>query len=125
LNVNVEAHRGDPDSLLSFMTLLIRRYRECPELGWGEFEILDQPDPRVLVHRTTWGDASTVAVHNLGAEPVHLQLRLDGCGPDTRLVDLLVDGVTRPDEQGRVELPLEGYAYRWLRVSQPGDGRLA
>ena len=28
------------------MTLLARRYREAPELGWGEFKVLDQPHRR-------------------------------------------------------------------------------
>jgi trehalose synthase len=124
-HVNVESQRRDPDSLLSFMTLLIRRYRECPELGWGEFQVLDQPNRQVLAHRSSWGEASTIAIHNLGPEPVQVSLQLDGCGPETRLVDLLVDGVTRPDERGRVDMPLEGYAYRWLRVSRPGDSLLA
>lgn len=41
--VNVAAQRRDPDLLLNFMGLLIRRYRECTELGWGTFEVLDQP----------------------------------------------------------------------------------
>ena len=36
--VNVGDQRRDPDSLLNFMTLLIRRYRQSPELGWSEFE---------------------------------------------------------------------------------------
>ena len=35
-HVNVAAQRRDPDSLLRFMTLLVQRYREAPELGWGE-----------------------------------------------------------------------------------------
>jgi trehalose synthase len=124
-HVNVEAQRRDPDSLLAFMTLLIRRYRACPELGWGAFEALDQPEPAVLAHRSTWGDASTVAVHNLSAEAKHLSLQLEGCDEETRLVDLLVDGVTHPDARGRVELPLEGYGYRWLRVVSPGSRLLA
>ncbi len=124
-HVNVEAQRRDPDSLLSFMTLLIRRYRECPELGWGEFEALDQPEPAVLAHRSTWGDASIVAVHNLSADAKHLSLQLEGCDEETRLVDLLVDGITHPDARGRVELPLEGYGYRWLRVVPPGSRLLA
>jgi glycosidase len=37
-HVNVAAQRSDPDSLLSFVTLLIRRYRESPELGWSEVQ---------------------------------------------------------------------------------------
>jgi glycosidase len=124
-HVNVEAQRRDPDSLLSFMTLLARRYRECPELGWGTFEVLEQPAPSVLAHRSTWDDASIVALHNLSADAAHVSLRLEGCDADTRLVDLLVDGVTAPDDTGRIELPLEGYGYRWLRVAQPGSRRLA
>ena len=49
---------SDPDSLLSFMKLLIRRQRECPELGWGAFEVLDQPHAEVLAHLCTWDDGS-------------------------------------------------------------------
>ena len=33
--------RTDPESLLGFVSLLIRRYRESPELGWARL-----PDPR-------------------------------------------------------------------------------
>jgi trehalose synthase len=124
-HVNVEAQRRDPDSLLSFMTLLIKRYRECPELGWGDFEVLEQPEPAVLAHRCTWGDASIVALHNLTAGGVGVSLQLEGCNEETELVDLLVDGVTSPDAKGRVQMPLEAYGYRWLRVKQPGDRRLA
>ena len=40
-HVNVADQRGDPDSLLEFVSLLIRRYRESPELGWADFT-----DPR-------------------------------------------------------------------------------
>ena len=50
-HVNVEAQRRDPDSLLRFVTLLVQRYREAPELGWGELEVLDQPHQAVLAHR--------------------------------------------------------------------------
>jgi glycosidase len=72
--VNVAAQRADPESLLSFIRLLISRYRACPELGWGRFEVLDQPHHQVLAHQLTWDDASLVAVHNLGPDPVTLCL---------------------------------------------------
>ena len=54
-HVNVADQRRDPDSLLAFMSLLVRRYRECPELGWADFEVLDQPHAAVLAHRCTLG----------------------------------------------------------------------
>ena len=57
----------DPDSLLSFMKLLIRRYRECPELGWGELRgarpaARRRARPRVpLGRRRAWSPSTTSA----------------------------------------------------------------
>jgi trehalose synthase len=123
-HVNAEDQRRDPDSLLTFMTRLVRRYRECPELGWGEVQVLDQPCQAVLAHRCTWQTGSTLAVHNLGPEPRTVPLQVDGCGSRSRLVDVLRDGETCTDEEGRVEISLEGYGYRWLRVVHEGEQRL-
>jgi trehalose synthase len=122
--VNVEAQRRDPDSLLAFVTLLVRRYRECPELGWGEFAVLEQPHRQVMAHTVTWEDACLIALHNLGADPVHVQLSMPDVAAATRLVDLLEDGATEVGEDGQVEVALEGYGFRWLRVTRPGDRRL-
>lgn len=124
-HVNVEDQRRDPDSLLSFMTRLITRYREAPELGWGQMDILDQPHTAVLAHRLTQDDAATVLLHNLSAEPVTVPLCLGACDEGTVLVDQLCDGATELDPTGNIELPLDGYGHRWLRVTRPGDRRLA
>ena len=122
--VNVADQRRDPESLLSFMKLLIRRYRESPELGWGDVQVLEQDAPEVLAHLCTWDDAALLALHNLGTEPRTISLTLPGCDSDHRLADLLVDGVTEVGEGGAVELPLEGYGYRWLRIVPPEGRRL-
>ncbi|MGZ4649951.1 MAG: alpha-amylase family protein [Kineosporiaceae bacterium] len=122
--VDVADQRRDPESLLSFMKLLIRRYRECPELGWGGFEVLEQPHASVLAHLCRWEDGVMVAVHNLGSEPQSVPLRLDGCDSRHRLEDLLQECTTPLDDRGRAELSLEGYGYRWLRVVQDGNRRL-
>ncbi|MGY1807844.1 alpha-amylase family protein [Blastococcus sp. SYSU D00669] len=123
-HVNVADQRRDPDSLLSFVKLLVRRYRECPELGWGEFELLDQPHPEVLAHLCRWDDGSMVAVHNLGAEPRTVPLVLDGCDASHCLEDLLRDCTTPLSDEGAAELQLDGYGYRWLRVVAEGSRRL-
>jgi trehalose synthase len=122
--VNVQDQRHDPDSLLSFMKLLISRYRESPELGWGRFTVLEQPHPAVLAHACVWDDGTMVAVHNLGAEPRTVSLTLEGCDETHRLTDLLREGSTPVSEKGQVELALEGYGYRWLRVVGPDSRRL-
>lgn len=138
-HVNVAAARRDPDSLLNFIRLLAQRYRESPELGWGECEVLEHEVPSVLALRHTWEQASMVALHNLSSEAATLSLTLgappiDNTGQevgwhDVRLIDLLASG-TYPDEgvpvsdEGTVELPLEGYGHAWLRVQRPGQRRL-
>ncbi len=124
-HVNVADQRRDPDSLLAFVQLLIRRYRECPELGWAEeVEILDQPNQAVLAHRSTWDDGSMVALHNLGPEPAMVPLDLPDCDDAVRLVDLLADESWELDEKGRAEVELDAYGYRWLRVVRPGSRRI-
>ncbi|GAB7193051.1 alpha-amylase family protein [Kineococcus sp. NUM-3379] len=123
-HVNVADQRRDPASLLAFVKLLVSRYRECPELGWGEFEVLEQPHRSVLAHSATWDDARTLALHNLGADACTVPLELEGCAEGTRLVDLLAAGGCEVGADGRVEVALDGYGYRWLRVVHPGDRRL-
>ncbi len=123
-HVNVAEQRNDPESLLSFIRHLIRRYRECPELGWGRFEVLEQPHRQVLAHRCTWEGNSLVALHNLAAEPVSVPLVLDDVQPETTLADLLASGRTPLDERGRAEIALDGYGSRWLRVADADERRL-
>jgi trehalose synthase len=122
--VNVAEQRRDPDSLLSFVKLLVRRYRESPELGWGTFTVLDQPHASVLAHRSTWEDATMVAVHNFGPEPQKVPVRLEGCGSGAVLEDLLTVGTTPVGDDGSVEVALDGYGYRWLRLVPEGSRRL-
>jgi trehalose synthase len=122
--VNVADQRRDPDSLLSFMKLLISRYRESPELGWGKLTILDQPHASVLAHACVWDDGTMVAVHNLSAEPRTVPITLEDCDSTHRLVDLLQHGSTPISDKGQAELALDGYGYRWLRVVAEGSRRL-
>jgi glycosidase len=122
--VNVDDQRRDPDSLLSFMRLLIRRYRESPELGWGAFSVLDQPHSDVLAHRCDWDDGAMIAVHNFGPEPRTVPLTVPGCDASHRLVDLLADGSLRLSDDAAAEVRLDGYGYRWLRVVADDSRRL-
>lgn len=123
-HVNVADQRADPDSLLSFVALLIRRYRESPELGWSSFTILDQPHRNVLAHDSQWDNRRMLAVHNLSPGGCTVPLQLNDCEPGSRLVDLLQEGETELDADGRVEVAMDGYGYRWLRVVPPEGRRL-
>jgi trehalose synthase len=122
--VNVGDQRNDPDSMLSFIQLLIQRYRDCPELGWGTFAVLDQPIGSVLAHECRWEEARLIAVHNVGSGPQTVKLELADADECATLHDLLEQGVTPVGVDGSAELTVDGYGYRWLRLVQPGDRRI-
>ena len=80
-HVNVAAQRRDPHSLLNWFERLIRRRRECPEIGFGELTVLDAGAPSVLAHRCDWEGSTVVAVHELAGEPAEVRLPVeDGAG---------------------------------------------
>ncbi|MEU1734332.1 hypothetical protein [Streptosporangium sp. NPDC020145] len=119
--VNVEAQRRDPDSLLRWITLLIERYRESPELAWGAYRVLETADEAVLVHRADAEGGTVVAVHNFADREARAEFVLDGLDEGQMLTDLLVDGTLDLPPDGRVSFTLEPYGTRWLRVSAPDE----
>jgi trehalose synthase len=116
-DAEVAAQRRDPDSLLTWMELLIRRRRECPELGWGELTILDAGDPAVLAHRSDWEDTAVLAVHSFAEEPREVSLEV---GDAEALVDQFGTDELEP-RGGRVTVELGRYGHRWFRVRRPGQ----
>ncbi len=125
--VNVAQQRNDPDSLWSFIQRLISRYRQSPEIGWSEVEVLDQPDHRVLAHVCRKDDWSLVAIHNFADEPVEVTVEVPGLTRGTDLVDLLSTGPaqrTQTGPRGRITLTLPAYGFVWWRVVLEGDRRI-
>jgi maltose alpha-D-glucosyltransferase/alpha-amylase len=117
--VNVARQRRETGSLLNWFERLIRRRRECPEIGFGDLEILAAGVPSVLAHRCDWEGSTIVAVHELGGKAVTVALALDGPDDADALVDLFSDDVHALNS-GHVELDLEPYGFRWLRVRRAG-----
>ena len=121
-HVNVAQQRHDPDSLWTFMREVIGIRRHCPELGWGAFSVIEQPEKRVLAHRCDLDDSAVIAVHNLGSDPVTVTIpyHLDEVADDgLEVIDLFADEVL-DTEEGTLSIPLDGYGYRWLRVRPEG-----
>jgi len=114
--VNVARQRRDPGSMLNWMERLIRRRRECPELGWGECTLLDSGDAAVFAHRSDWDDSTVVAAHNLSGRDATARVKLGG---DGALVDLFHDE-DHELENGAVTLELPPYGANWYRLRRPG-----
>jgi maltose alpha-D-glucosyltransferase/alpha-amylase len=113
--VNVADQRHEPGSLLSWVSRAVRVRRESPELGWGEWRILDVGDPHVLAIETRWRDDQMVTLHNLSAEPVKVRLPGDLDQPPHGQRMRQVLGDTDPAYSADEAIALGRYGFRWLR----------
>ncbi len=111
--VNVQTQQRDPNSLLNWMERKIRMRRECPEIGWGNWEILKVDAPGVLVMRYEWNGRSLVILHNFTPSP--RAVRLPAKVKCSVLNDLLWNNDSRAGESGRHVVRLQPYDYRWFR----------
>jgi maltose alpha-D-glucosyltransferase / alpha-amylase len=117
--VNVADQRRDPESLLNWTARMIRLRKEVPEIGWGDFEVLDIGNPGVLGLRYTWRNNSVVILHNLTDEAAEIMLRLPG-ERNRQLVNLLTGDHSHADSRGKHCIIMEPYGYHWYRAGGLG-----
>lgn len=117
--INAAEQRRKPSSLLNWTERIIRMRKEVPELGWGDFSVLDAGHPGVLALRYDWRNNSVVTLHNLTDDAIQIRLRL-GDMTGRRLVSLLDDAHSEADTRGRHEIVLEPFAYHWYRAGGLG-----
>jgi maltose alpha-D-glucosyltransferase/alpha-amylase len=115
-HVNVEDQRREPGSLLNWMTSMIRLRKECPEVGWGEWQILPTGVSQVLAIYYKWQGKSLVVLHNFDEKPHEVVLKLKG-EKVSRLIDLLENKHCIADPKGIYKITLAAYGYSWLRVN--------
>ena len=113
--VSVEAQRRDPQSLLNWMERKIRMRRECPEISWGDWEILNTNADDVLVMEYTWRGHSLIVLHNFTDKPRAIRIPVATAGTPT-LVDLLWTNDSQAEGNGEHQIELEPYGYRWFRA---------
>jgi maltose alpha-D-glucosyltransferase/alpha-amylase len=108
--VNVDEQRHDPHSLLRWTQRMIGLRKQCPEIGWGTWQLLPTGSPAVLALQYDWRGTTIVCVHNLAAKPREARLET-GLETLTGLLDVeelhSVDGVHA--------ITLEAFGYRWYR----------
>jgi maltose alpha-D-glucosyltransferase / alpha-amylase len=116
-HVNAAAQRRDANSMLNWTERIIRMRKEVPEIGWGDFEVIETGDRAVLVMRYDWRNNSVLFVHNLDdkAHEVSFAVGLKN-ESDRLLVNLLGEEHSRAGEDGKHRLLVEAYGYRWFRV---------
>ena len=120
--INVSHQRREPESLLNWTERVIRLRKELPEIGYGEFDILDT-EPEILALRYRWKNACIVTMHNFDEKPREVRLDLgEGPGAGMPLVSLLSHERDEPAGDDGHRIMLEPYGYRWFRVGEKSEG---
>jgi maltose alpha-D-glucosyltransferase/alpha-amylase len=102
--------------LLNWTERMIRMRKEAPEIGWGDFSVIDTGNDGVLALRYDWRGNSVLILHNLHARPTEVSFDPD-IGEDGRLLIDIADGASsKADENGFHTVVLDAYGYRWYRV---------
>jgi maltose alpha-D-glucosyltransferase/alpha-amylase len=114
-DVSVGAMRGDADSLLNWLTRLIRTRRECGEIGVAKWNVVDTENDSILCLRYDMDDCSILILNNLSRSRQSARLSFSATEAETA-TDLLVEGQRDPLRAGDCTLELGPFGYRWLRL---------
>jgi maltose alpha-D-glucosyltransferase/alpha-amylase len=116
-HLNVASQRRDPNSFLNWMERMVRMRKEVPEVGWGDFEVLDVGKPGVLVLRYEWRNNAVLFIHNLQGDPCEVELPAqESHGRTGVLVNLLSEDHSHAEKDGHYCVLMEPYGYHWYRV---------
>jgi len=116
-HVNAAHQHRDPNSMLNWTERIIKMRKEVPEVGWGNFEIIQTHERSVLAIRYDWRNNSVLFVHNLGSKPREISISAAVArDADQLLVNLLSEDHSRADAGGKHRLLIEAYGYRWYRI---------
>ncbi len=118
--VNVEAQQANPNSLLSWVRLMIRHRQRHPVFGRGSIEFLSPDNDQVLAYLRDSEDQTLLVVANLSRHSQFVELDLG------RLAG------KRPTEMlGRTEFPVIAetpyplsvgpYGFYWFTIDAPGS----
>lgn len=110
--VNVTDQLCDPDSFLNWMERIIRMRRQFPELGSGDFIIIETGNRKVFAHSCSQ-KFTLYVVHNLSSQPQKVLIpELQAAEPN--LIEVTSNQAYDAPKDGEVELG--AYGYRWFRV---------
>jgi maltose alpha-D-glucosyltransferase/alpha-amylase len=113
--VNVADERRHTNSLLNWTERRIRMRKECPEISWGDYRVLDVGAAEVLALLYTWRNTSLLTLHNFADSERRVCVRLDAANGEL-LADVFDTEHSRAAGSGCHNLTLKPYGHKWFRV---------
>jgi maltose alpha-D-glucosyltransferase/alpha-amylase len=114
--VNVEKEMPDSNSLLNRIKRIIRLRRSCPEIGFGDWEVLDVQSPNILCIRYHWQNNTLLVLHNLGDQPRQATISVKEAGGHT--LEDLTDPGRKVSGQDTYRFSMDAHGYKWFRVKR-------
>ena len=111
---NVARQRGTDGSLLETVARLVRTRRGCPEIGWGDWSVLDGLPGPVLGLVCEWRGNRVLTLHNLSDAEVEVAPSVEGAEWLVPLVTSDGDVATR---DAATPVALEAHGFRWFRIN--------
>lgn len=112
--LNVEKQRKDENSFLQWTERMVRLRKSCPEISFGDWEIVDTGTNNVLTIKYQWNGKYLLVIHNFSDKESTVKLPADL--KDQKFKPLL-DGPNAQFNTIQNELRLAGYDYRWYQMS--------
>jgi maltose alpha-D-glucosyltransferase/alpha-amylase len=113
--VNVDAQRADPGSLLHRMREMLAVRKACRAFGRGELQLLQPAGAAVLAYLRTYDDEAILVVNNLSPESQQANLDLEAF-VEARPVDLFTGQALTQVTHEPYRMVLGRYGYHWLRL---------
>lgn len=117
--VNFEAQDRDVNSLLSWIEKVIRVRKASPEIGYGDWRIIETNQPSVLAHCCDWDTGVVIALHNFSADAVTVTLNFEG--DVYQYQDCLSDQVYDVNGNTIQQVELGRFGFRWFRLKSKSE----
>jgi maltose alpha-D-glucosyltransferase / alpha-amylase len=105
--LNVKRSLADSTSLLNFTKEMIELRRQCPEIGYGQWKVLDTGSDHVMGILYTENGKELIVFHNFS--PDKQEIKYDAGGKN------FMDLITHQKLTDKVSLP--GYGFSWYRLN--------
>ena len=116
-DVNVADQQADPGSLLSWVRQMLGVRRERPEMGFGEFDIVEAGDRALLAYVRTHDDARTLVVANFSRKVV--RATVDGATLEaSSATDVVRSEPVRLEPDGGLGVDIEPLTFHWIGLNR-------